>query len=100
MGQVDDPDAVVDAAGRVHHVDQLRVVDASIMPVATNGNTNCPTIMLAEKLSDAIMGKEALRVAQNEVKVEGAAAVPELEAVPRLAARNSRLAVSSRPRTR
>ncbi len=60
MGLSTDNGAVVDAEGRVHGVDCLRVVDASIMPVVTNGNTNSPTIMLAEKLSDAILGKPAL----------------------------------------
>ena len=56
MGAQTDLGAVVDPNGKVHGVEKLRVVDASIMPVVTNGNTNCPTIMLAEKLSDAIMG--------------------------------------------
>lgn len=56
MGSDTDLGAVVDSNGKVHGVDGLRVVDASIMPVATNGNTNSPTIMIAEKLSDAIMG--------------------------------------------
>ena len=55
MGPRSDPTAVVDAAGRVHGVERLRVVDASIMPFCTNGNTNCPTIMIAEKLSEAIL---------------------------------------------
>ena len=52
MGNRDDRSAVVDAQGKVHGVNNLRVVDASIMPAATNGNTNSPTIMIAEKLSD------------------------------------------------
>ena len=60
MGSANDPDAVVDAGGRVHGVESLRVVDASIMPQVTNGNTNSPTIMIAEKLSDAILGKAPL----------------------------------------
>ena len=60
MGTSTDSGAVVDAQGRVHGVDNLRVVDASIMPTVTNGNTNCPTIMIAEKLSDAILGNPAL----------------------------------------
>jgi choline dehydrogenase len=56
MGPATDRLAVVDPQGRVHGVSRLRVVDASIMPFVTNGNTNAPTIMLAEKLSDAILG--------------------------------------------
>ena len=56
MGSERDRGAVVDFSGRVHGVKSLRVVDASIMPVVTNGNTNGPTIMIAEKLSDAILG--------------------------------------------
>ena len=60
MGGRDDKGAVVDAAGRVHGLRHLRVVDASIMPAATNGNTNSPTIMIAEKLSDAILGMPPL----------------------------------------
>ncbi|MDA7792331.1 choline dehydrogenase [bacterium] len=56
MGSSSDKGAVVDHEGRVYGVDRLRVVDASIMPAATNGNTNSPTIMIAEKLSDAILG--------------------------------------------
>lgn len=60
MGSDTDNGAVVDAHGSVHGVANLRVVDASIMPTVTNGNTNCPTIMIAEKLSDAILGVPAL----------------------------------------
>ncbi len=49
--------AVVDGSGRVHGVQNLRVVDASIMPNIVSGNLNAPTIMVAEKLADVIRGR-------------------------------------------
>ncbi len=52
-----DPMAVTDEEGRVHGIEALRVVDASLMPHITTGNTNAPTIMLAEKLSDRVRGR-------------------------------------------
>jgi choline dehydrogenase len=60
MGRVDDPMAVVDPQTRVIGVEALRVVDSSIMPSITNGNLNAPTIMLAEKAADHILGKPLL----------------------------------------
>jgi 5-(hydroxymethyl)furfural/furfural oxidase len=54
MGRSDDPDAVVDNGGRVHGLLGLRVADASIMPAIPRGNSNIPTIMLAEKIASEI----------------------------------------------
>jgi 5-(hydroxymethyl)furfural/furfural oxidase len=55
MGAAEDPNAVTDPAGRVHGVAGLRVVDASIMPTIPRGNTNIPTIMVAEKIADQML---------------------------------------------
>jgi 5-(hydroxymethyl)furfural/furfural oxidase len=58
MGGANDRNAVVDSEGRVRGIAGLRVIDASIMPTAPRGNTNIPTIMVAEKIS-ATMVDEA-----------------------------------------
>jgi hypothetical protein len=55
MGRDDDPMAVVDSRLRVRGVDGLRVVDAGVMPTITSGNTNSPTLMIAEKAARWIM---------------------------------------------
>lgn len=60
MGSADDPMAVVDEQARVYGVQNLRVVDASIMPSVVSGNLNGPTIMLAEKCADHIRGRDLL----------------------------------------
>ena len=57
MGRADDPTAVVDSSLRVKNVQGLRVVDASVMPFITSGNTNSPTLMIAEKAAVMILQK-------------------------------------------
>ena len=58
MGPAADPLAVVDARLRVHGIDGLRVVDASIMPTITSGNTNSPTLMVAERAAEWILARD------------------------------------------
>lgn len=61
MGRRDDPLAVVDTEGRVYGVAGLRVIDASVMPSLPRANTNLATMMIAEKLSEAILRERVAR---------------------------------------
>jgi 5-(hydroxymethyl)furfural/furfural oxidase len=67
MGPAGDRNAVTDHEGRVHGVGSLRVVDASLMPSLPSANTNIPTIMMAEKIADAIIaGRRAASIPRHE----------------------------------
>ena len=60
MGNKKDPMTVVDCECKVRFVERLHVADSSIFPSITNGNLNAPTIMVAEKASDHILGRGML----------------------------------------
>jgi len=77
MGAADDPLAVVDAECRVVGLTGLRVIDASVMPTLVGGNTNAPTIMIAEKVSDAIRGRAYLPA--EDAPVFGEERIPPLQ---------------------
>ena len=57
---LDEETSVVDGEGRVHDVEALRIIDASVMPTIPSAALNAPTIMLAEKLADCVMGNSPL----------------------------------------
>ena len=60
MGSLDDPMTVVNNEGQVNGIESLRVIDSSVFPTIPNGNLNGPTIMLAEKMADSVLGKKPL----------------------------------------
>jgi len=60
MGPAEDPMAVVDSELRVHGIEGLRVADASIFPLLPSGNTHAPTVAVAERAADLILGNQLL----------------------------------------
>jgi choline dehydrogenase len=66
MGSPENPMTVVDHECKVIGIENLRVADSSIMPQITNGNLNAPTLMLGEKASDMILGREPLAASNLE----------------------------------
>jgi choline dehydrogenase-like flavoprotein len=63
MGLPSDPMAVVDGELRVMGLERLRVVDASVMPTITSGNTNTPTMMIADKAAEMIRRRQLAKAA-------------------------------------
>jgi choline dehydrogenase len=61
MGPAEDPEAVVDNELRVHGIEGLRVVDASIFPLIPSGNTHAPVVAVADRAADLILGRPVLQ---------------------------------------
>jgi len=70
MGIDSDSMAVVNSSGKVIGIEKLRVVDSSIFPSITNGNLNAPTLMVAEKMADVILGNKPLSQSNADVWID------------------------------
>ena len=70
MGDIDDPLTVVNNKGQVNGIEKLRVIDSSVFPSIPNGNLNAPTIMLAEKMADSILGNTPLQASNADVWID------------------------------
>ena len=70
MGIDSDSMAVVNSSGKVIGIEKLRVVDSSIFPSITNGNLNAPTLMVAEKMADVILGNKSLSQSNADVWID------------------------------
>jgi choline dehydrogenase len=70
MGADNDPMAVVNSSGKVIGIEKLRVVDSSIFPSIPNGNINAPTLMVAEKMADVILGNQPLSGSNANVWID------------------------------
>ena len=70
MGDLGDPMTVVNNQGQVNGIGKLRVIDSSVFPTIPNGNLNGPTIMLAEKMADAVLGNNPLKASEADVWID------------------------------
>ena len=78
MGRADDPGAVVDQRGRVHGLDGVRVIDCSVIPEVPAANTHLPVVMVAERLSAALLAD----LAEHSDQPDQRGAVPAASPTP------------------